>query len=127
LFLTAAAAQVQRHVTSLSAATVSLPQAGARVADTRHAAKSAAEVAAAAVACVMKAKADLHRFALILLSSFMFPPVTQCVSSRSRQDVASAAGRGVVDVYKVAFVVRSKAAAVRASLTVSAGWHCCQS
>ena len=36
----------------------------------------------------------------------MFPP------SLSRQDVASAAGRGVVDVYKVAFVVRSKAAAV---------------
>lgn len=58
---------MKQHVTSLSAVTVSLPQAGARVAYTRDAAKSAAEVAAAAVASVMKAKAELHRFASILL------------------------------------------------------------
>lgn len=98
-FLTSAAAQVQRHVTSLSAVTVSLPQAGARVADTRDAAKSAAEVAAAAVASVMKAKAELHRFASILLTFYFLP---SHVSSLSRQDAASAAGRGVVDAYKVA-------------------------
>ena len=97
---------MQRHVTSLSAVTVSLPQAGARVADTRDAAKSAAEVAAAAVASVMKAKAELHRFASILLTFYFLP---SHVSSLSRQDAASAAGRGVVDAYKVA--LRSPAAA----------------
>jgi hypothetical protein len=59
--LTAAAAQAQLYAASVSAITLSLPQAGARVAETRECAKSAADAAAAALACVMQAKAELHR------------------------------------------------------------------
>ena len=56
-----ASAQAQSHVATVSATTLSLPLAGDRVAETRDAAKAAAEVAAAAVASVMQAKAELHR------------------------------------------------------------------
>jgi len=55
------AVQAQEHVATISAATLSLTHASARVADARDAAKAAADAAAAAVAAVMRAKAELHR------------------------------------------------------------------
>ena len=60
--LTAAAAQTQLYAASVSTITLSLPQSGARVAETRECAKSAADAATAALASVMQAKAELHRY-----------------------------------------------------------------
>lgn len=80
-------AQTQLYAASVSTITLSLPQSGARVAETRECAKSAADAATAALASVMQAKAELH----------------------SRQDAASAAARADVDAYNAKIAVKIRA------------------
>ena len=58
-----ATVEAQQHVAAISATTLSLPLAGARVAATRDAARAAADAAAKAVEAVMRAKAELHKCA----------------------------------------------------------------
>jgi len=94
-----ASAQAQSHVATVSATTLSLPLAGDRVAETRDAAKAAAEVAAAAVASVMQAKAELHRCTPTTTSSRLVlhgsPPQSSrccqcCRKGRSRRSQRNA-------------------------------------